>query len=253
MSGEIYQRLDFIKALGIEEQTLTKWEQLGLLTPEGKLDGGGGLPFYSDEAMREAQHVLQLLGLGYDLEGIQKIVRKIGLPKRKDRRGKEKQRILLTVGQLAEATGLNSRTIKYWEEKGIIQPDGRSVGGFRLYSPQTVEICTLVRDLQNFGYSLEEIADAASLIRDFHTITTDTKSLSPQKRQKRLAEMELKLGILETRINSLRDGIKRWEQILKRQRREINQHLQRAKAERKPAKSNSKKPTQKSKPSKGKA
>jgi DNA-binding transcriptional MerR regulator len=232
--GEIYQREDFIHALEIDESDLRSWEDMGLLAPAGKLDGGS--PFYSEASVKEARQILQLSSLGYDLEGIQKIVRKVGLPRRRERKGKDKQRVLLTVGQLAEATGLNARTIKYWEEKGIILPDGRSVGGFRLYSPQTVELCTLVRDLQNFGYSLEEISDAAGLIRDFNAISNGADNLTAAQRQKRLAEMELKLGVLEERISSLRDGIKRWEQILRRQRREINQHLQKAKAARRPTK-----------------
>ncbi|MFH0882889.1 MAG: MerR family transcriptional regulator, partial [bacterium] len=216
--------------------------------PAGTLDDGKNL-FYVEEAVQEARQIQQLLSLGYNLEGIQKIVRKVGLPvkRRKDAKGREA--VLMTVGQLAEATGLNARTIKYWEERGILLPDGRSVGGFRLYSRQTVEFCALIRDLQNFGYSLEEIKDAADLIRDFDAINSGTSLMSTSERRVRLTEMELKLRAVEERILGLRDGIKRWEGILKKQRREIQQHLAKMKSEKRSSVKDAK-PAKKAKPSK---
>lgn len=249
MSTPVYARHEFLEALGIPEEALVEWEKLGLIIPAGKLDDGKS-PFYTEEAVQEARQILQLQSLGYDLEGIQKIIRKVGLPvkRRKDAKGRA---VLMTVGQLAEATGLNARTIKYWEERGILQPDGRSMGGFRLYSRDTVDFCALIRDLQNFGYSLEEIKDAADLIRDFGTISSGNSLMSPSERRVRLTEMELKLRVVEERILGLRDGIRRWEGILKKQRREIQQHLARLKADKK-ATANSTKQNKKTKPAKAK-
>jgi len=232
MNGPVYARTEFLSELKITDEVLSRWEKMGLVRPSGTLDGGDA--FFSEVNVEEARQILKLVDLGYDLEGIQKIVRKVGLPQKKEKGAKARDAILLTVGQLAEVTGLNARTIKYWEERGILQPDGRSVGGYRLYSKQTAELCTLIRDLQVFGYPLEEIKDAADLIRDFNSIRTQTSLLTAHLRRKKLAEMDLKLGKLEERINSLRDGMKRWDTILKKQRREIQQHLAKVKVELKP-------------------
>ncbi len=249
MNAPVYARDEFLAELKLDSETLSDWEKLGLIIPAGTLDDDK-TPLYTEEAVREARQIQQLLALGYDLEGIQKIIRKVGFPTRRKKDAKGREALLMTVGQLAEATGLNARTIKYWEERGILLPDGRSVGGFRLYSRNTVRFCTLIRDLQNFGYSLEEIKDAADLIRDFDAISSGDSHLAPSKRHVRLAEMELKLKVVEGRIRGLRDGIKRWEGILKKQRREIQQHLAKFKSAQKSA---GKSPGQakKAKPSKG--
>jgi DNA-binding transcriptional MerR regulator len=239
MSTPVYARGELLAELGIAEETLAHWEKLGLIIPVGILDDGKN-PFYTDVAVQEARQIQQLLSLGYDIEGIQKIVRKVGFPSKRKKGSRGREAVLLTVGQLAEATGLNARTIKYWEERSILQPDGRSVGGFRLYSPDTVEFCALIRDLQNFGYSLEEIRDAADLIRDFDSISKGTSTLPSNERTARLEDMAVKLTKVEERIHGLRDGIKRWDNILKKQRREIQQLLAKAKAERKPANKNTK-------------
>ena len=41
---------------------------------------------------------------------------------------------LLQIGQVAERTGLSLRTIRFYEENGLVIPTARSEGGFRLYS-----------------------------------------------------------------------------------------------------------------------
>jgi len=40
------------------------------------------------------------------------------------------------IGQVAGAVGLSLRTIRHWEEVGLVLPSGRSAGGFRLYTDQ---------------------------------------------------------------------------------------------------------------------
>ena len=54
----------------------------------------------------------------------------------------------ITISSLAEQVGVSPRTIKHWEEKGIIESEMRSAGGFRLYSQIYVYMCKLVKDLQ---------------------------------------------------------------------------------------------------------
>jgi len=62
----------------------------------------------------------------------------------------------LTIGGLAKRVGVSARNIKHWEDKGIIEPDMRSEGGFRLYSQVFVYLCDLIKDLQLFGYKTGE-------------------------------------------------------------------------------------------------
>jgi len=219
MDEQIFQRNEFMDELEITEDDLGQWEKLGLVQHLGTIDGN--IPFFTEVNVSEAQNIKQLLSVGYSLPEIQKIVRKVGLPRKKKK--KSDQRLLITVGELAELTGLNSRTIKYWEERGIIYPDGRSNGGFRLYSKTTVELCQYIKDLQNFGYSLDEIKEAADLYRQFIKIKNNSAKLSPAEVEASLETIMMRLTLLQQRMSQLKKGIHRWEDLLKKHKKEFNQ------------------------------
>ncbi len=126
----------------------------------------GRRPFSHAAGLDRVAHIKRLADLGYGTEEILKIIKKVGLPR--DGRGRkqaaQKDRFL-TVGNLAERSGVSPRTIKHWEDKGIIEPDMRTEGGFRLYSESYVFLCQLIRDLQLFGYTLEEIKAVSDDVR----------------------------------------------------------------------------------------
>jgi DNA-binding transcriptional MerR regulator len=63
----------------------------------------------------------------------------------------------LTIGQLADRTGLAVRTIRYWSDIGAVPPAGRSSGGHRLYDAESVARLELVRTLRELGLGLEEV------------------------------------------------------------------------------------------------
>ncbi len=64
----------------------------------------------------------------------------------------------IQIGELAERTGLTQRTLRYYEEVGLLAPPTRMAGGFRLYSPEDVARVEQVRQLkQVLGFSLAEI------------------------------------------------------------------------------------------------
>ncbi len=63
----------------------------------------------------------------------------------------------LTIGQVAERSGLPVKTIRFYEEQGIVPPPERSDGGFRLYTPVDVRRLRLVRLAKLIGLSLSEI------------------------------------------------------------------------------------------------
>jgi len=222
MNKNVYRREDFIKILNISETELEGWEKIGCIRHLGKVDDE--IPLYTDTNLEEARRIQELLKIGYDIESIQKIIRKVGLPKPdKNTKGDDKIIEYLTVGELASQTDLNPRTLKYWEERGIIQPDGRSTGGFRLYSKVYIYLCNLIKDLQNFGYSLEEIKEISDLFRDFISISQGTAQFSKQEAQKRLKMMQEKIASLNNRMINLKTGIQRWEDLLKKKKKEISQ------------------------------
>jgi DNA-binding transcriptional MerR regulator len=64
----------------------------------------------------------------------------------------------LTIGQLAERTGVAVRTIRFWSDSGLLPPEGRSEGGYRLYGAEAVARLELVRTLRELGLGLEEVS-----------------------------------------------------------------------------------------------
>lgn len=146
--------------------TIRKWWEQGLLQAGGKSSAGD--PFFSEDMAERAYQIQKLLEMGYGEEEVRKILRKVGLPHDATHTGNEGgQENLLTVGALAESVGVSPRTIKHWEDKGIIEADARSEGGFRLYKEHYIYLCHLIQDLQLFGYSLDEIKEISDYFRDF--------------------------------------------------------------------------------------
>ncbi|MFI5568083.1 MerR family transcriptional regulator [Streptomyces sp. NPDC051740] len=64
---------------------------------------------------------------------------------------------LLTIGELARATGLSVRTIRYWSDEGALPPVARSAGGYRLYDTGSVARLELVRTLRELGLGLTDV------------------------------------------------------------------------------------------------
>lgn len=65
----------------------------------------------------------------------------------------------LQIGAVAERTELSIRTLRHYDDVGLVRPSGRSVGGFRLYTQSDVERLLLIRRMKPLGYTLEEMAD----------------------------------------------------------------------------------------------
>lgn len=64
---------------------------------------------------------------------------------------------LLTIGALAQLSGLTVRTLRYYEEMDLITPVKRSQGRYRLYHPRVVKRIKAILALQELNYSLEDI------------------------------------------------------------------------------------------------
>ncbi|WP_330459918.1 MerR family transcriptional regulator [Streptomyces sp. NBC_00820] len=64
---------------------------------------------------------------------------------------------LLTIGELARATGLTVRTIRYWSDEGALPPVGRSAGGYRLYDSASVARLELIHTLRELGLGLDDV------------------------------------------------------------------------------------------------
>lgn len=73
---------------------------------------------------------------------------------------------LLQIGEVAEQVGLSLRTVRYYEEVGLVTPSSRTEGGFRLYSAADVSRLALVKRMKPLGLTLEEMGELVGLIED---------------------------------------------------------------------------------------
>ena len=64
----------------------------------------------------------------------------------------------ITIGKLAENAGVNRQTIFYYERRGLLSPTRRTDAGYRLYEPEAVRVIRFVKNAQELGFSLDEIA-----------------------------------------------------------------------------------------------
>jgi DNA-binding transcriptional MerR regulator len=71
---------------------------------------------------------------------------------------------LLQIGAVAEVVGLSLRTIRYYEEIGLVTPSGRTTGGFRLYDAEDVDRLLLIKRMKPLGYPLEQMARLLELL-----------------------------------------------------------------------------------------
>jgi MerR family transcriptional regulator, copper efflux regulator len=220
MTNPIYTEADLLKRCGVSAADFAEFRKRDLISPI--MNNGTGTELYPTQTLEVLEKIKQLKSMGYNPEDIRKIVKRVGLPVPKKRKTDDESKTYLTVGELAEKIGVNARTIKHWEDKGIIFPDARSDGGFRLYQEVYVFFGKLIRDLQMFGYTLDEIKTVSDMFRDFVTINNKPDAYPAAERIQKLADMQRQIETLQAKMNALKEGINRWEDLLKKKRKEIN-------------------------------
>jgi MerR family transcriptional regulator, copper efflux regulator len=81
--------------------------------------------------------------------------------------GEERTTGAMHIGQVAARTELSLRSLRHWDEVGLVKPSGRTDGGFRLYTEADVERILLIRRMKPLGFTLEAMSAA---MRDIETL-----------------------------------------------------------------------------------
>ena len=68
------------------------------------------------------------------------------------------------IGEAAERVGLSLRTLRYWEEMGLLVPSGRTSGGFRLYSESDLRRVLILKSMKPLGLTLDQMKDLLAVI-----------------------------------------------------------------------------------------
>jgi MerR family transcriptional regulator, copper efflux regulator len=63
----------------------------------------------------------------------------------------------MKIGELAADSGVPAKTIRFWEEAGVLPQPSRTSSGYRDYEPAVAERLTFIRHAQSAGFSLDQI------------------------------------------------------------------------------------------------
>lgn len=102
----------------------------------------------------------------------------------------------IQIGEVAERTSLSLRTLRHYDDIGLVKPSGRTDGGFRLYTTADVARLMLVRRMKPLGYSLEHMSE---VLAAFDAVDADPASTSRRSELSsiRAATLERKEHLLE--------------------------------------------------------
>lgn len=126
-----------------------------------------------------------------------------------DRHGPEPTR-LMRIGELANMLGLTTRTLRHYEDLGVLLPIRRSDSGYRLYDAGSVARLRRVEALKRLGLSLEEIAEVIDFYEDDPSgIAGKREVLKILRRQ--LSDTDSKIEALQGFRSELKGNISRVE------------------------------------------
>jgi MerR family transcriptional regulator, repressor of the yfmOP operon len=112
---------------------------------------------------------------------------------------------LLTVRDAAERLGVTPRTLKYYEERGLVTPT-RSEGRYRLYDEQDLEQFGRILRLRALGFSLHGITEM--LKRPLEIVGDGRRRYSQESLQQIADALEQQIGTLDARITDVRRELK---------------------------------------------
>lgn len=109
----------------------------------------------------------------------------------------------LRSGELAAAAGVNIETLRYYERRGLLREPQRSLGGHRMYPPETVTVMRVIKAAQRLGFTLDEVADLLAVTRLGGTAETGLHARAAAK----LVEVDQKLAELAAVRDTLRAAL----------------------------------------------
>lgn len=87
----------------------------------------------------------------------------------------------MNISEIAKKTGLTSKAIRFYEEKGLVTAPGRSDNGYRFYGDRHIEELTLLRQARQVGFTLDECRELLALFHDPSRHSADVKQRTLRK------------------------------------------------------------------------
>ncbi len=113
----------------------------------------------------------------------------------------------MNISDVAKKTGLTSKAIRFYEEKGLVTPPLRSENGYRSYTKLHIDELTLLRQARQVGFNLEECGELVNLFNDPKRHSADVKKRTLEK----VAEIErhiIELQAMREQLLQLADPVR---------------------------------------------
>jgi MerR family transcriptional regulator, copper efflux regulator len=107
----------------------------------------------------------------------------------------------LTIGEVSVLSGLPSKTIRYYEESGIIESARRNENHYRTYSQVDVQTLRFIAHARRLGFSLKDVGELLSLYRDRNRASKDVRRIALSY----LADLDRKIAHLKAIKNTIED------------------------------------------------
>ena len=110
--------------------------------------------------------------------------------------------LLLQIGAVAQLVDLSLRTVRHYEDAGLVRPAARTAGGFRLYDHDTIARLLLIKQMKPLGFTLEEMR---LLIETRDRL--DDPSLDPDERDNLRERVALFSAAATEKVRGLREQL----------------------------------------------
>ena len=132
----------------------------------------------------------------------------------------EKMEKFIQIGELAKKTRVTPRTIKHYEDKGLLEPFKKTRGGFRLYQNDKVKLIERIRQLKKAGFSLKEVKEMEEI--DGIVEENIFEKVDDNELNKMIAFLQSQLVRTEERLNEtikVKKGLEKVIEFLKKRKR----------------------------------
>lgn len=114
----------------------------------------------------------------------------------------------MRIGELAKRAGVSVQAVRFYERRRLLRTPRRTAAGYRIYTDSDLEIVTVIKKMQHFGFKLAEIRRVLQL----WILPSDTGSASPYHKGSRECLREaMKLG--EKKLQAMDEQIRSSIQI----------------------------------------
>ncbi|MFJ9664126.1 MerR family transcriptional regulator [Streptomyces sp. NPDC101219] len=117
----------------------------------------------------------------------------------------------MQIGEVAARTELSLRTIRHYEETGLVIPSARSQGGFRLYTEADVARLMVIRRMKPLGFTLDEMRDLLDITDRLDAAAGD--GLTADRREELLKRLRDFDRAAKKRVEDLRTQLSRAEEF----------------------------------------